>query len=151
MENYEAIASLVDYVDGRLICKRTGNYRDTTIQSSGYAACKGTVGGIVYRSLAHRVIWYIHHGLIPKGKEIDHIDRNKLNNDITNLRLVTRSQNCHNMDTSGVYLDKRNNSWYSCISHNGKQRRIGTFDSPEQARAAYLKAKSIILNNIERL
>ena len=41
----------------------------------------------------HRVVYETHVGKIPKGFEIDHIDGNKHNNDITNLRVVTRSEN----------------------------------------------------------
>lgn len=144
MKSYEAIASLVEYRDGRLVCKRTGKYRDTTIQSSGYAVCKGSVDGKVYRDLVHRVVWFIHNGPIPEGMEIDHLDRVKLNNSIENLRLVTRSGNCHNIKSSGVYFDKRRSVWYSCITETGKQRRIGTFKTVIDARAAYLKAKRSI-------
>jgi hypothetical protein len=45
----------------------------------------------------------MHHGSIPKGMEIDHINRNKSDNRIENLRAVTRSQNARNasMETRG--------------------------------------------------
>ena len=42
---------------------------------------------------AHIVNWITHNGLIPEGLEIDHIDGNKANNSISNLRLVTHQQN----------------------------------------------------------
>ena len=45
----------------------------------------------------HRVVYETFVGKIPKGLEIDHIDGDKHNNDITNLRAVTRSQNMLSM------------------------------------------------------
>lgn len=144
MKPYEAIASKVTYVDGRLVCNRTGNYRDTTLMTSGYAACKCGINGVVYRDSAHRVVWYLHNGLIPEGMEIDHINRDRLDNRIENLRLVTRAGNCHNTNSVGVYFDANTSKWYSNICVKGKQRRIGTFDTIIDARAAYLAAKSEI-------
>lgn len=45
----------------------------------------------------HRQVWIYHNGDIPSGMVIDHIDRNKSNNQIENLRLVTPSENNHNI------------------------------------------------------
>lgn len=42
----------------------------------------------------HRVVYETHVGKIKHGLEIDHIDGNKTNNNIENLRLVTHSENC---------------------------------------------------------
>ena len=44
----------------------------------------------------HRVIWELAYGPIPDGMEIDHIDRNPSNNRLSNLRLVTHSENNQN-------------------------------------------------------
>lgn len=48
--------------------------------------------------LAHRIIWELHNGPIPEGMVIDHIDRNRSNNQLSNLRLVDYSQNSANTD-----------------------------------------------------
>lgn len=147
MLSYAAIASLVFYKEGRLVCKRTGKYRDTASQSSGYLVCKGTVGGIIYRDTVHRVVWFIHKGVIPAGLEVDHIDQNKHNNHIDNLRLVTRTGNCLNIGSPvGVYFDKVRNNWYASISINSKTTRLGTFNTLVDGRVAYLRAKNELLN-----
>lgn len=144
MKPYEAIASKVIYLDGRLVCKRTGNYRDTSRMSSGYAACKCGISGKVYRDSAHRVVWFIHNGIIPEGMEIDHINRDRLDNRIENLRLVSRAGNCHNTNSLGVYFDSKTSKWYSNICIKGFQKRLGSWDNPIDARAAYLAAKTEI-------
>ena len=43
--------------------------------------------------MAHRIIWQAFNGPIPKGLEINHKDSNKKNNALSNLELVTKSQN----------------------------------------------------------
>lgn len=53
----------------------------------------------------HRQVWIYHNGEIPKGLTIDHIDRDKDNNQIENLRLATYSENVKNVDEK--VLEKR--------------------------------------------
>lgn len=54
-------------------------------KNTGYVSCKN--------GLLHRIIWETFNGEIPRGMEIDHIDCNKQNNALSNLRLVTHSEN----------------------------------------------------------
>jgi hypothetical protein len=42
---------------------------------------------------AHRLVWWWHHGPVPDGLQIDHIDGDKSNNRIENLRVVTQAEN----------------------------------------------------------
>ena len=84
---------------------------------------------------------------------IDHIDRNKLNNDVNNLRWVTRGENERNKPKKqntkskykGVYLIK-NNRWKSSIKINCKTKHIGNFESEKEACLAY--NQYIIDNNL---
>lgn len=46
--------------------------------------------------MAHRVIWVMHYGAIPEGFQIDHVDGNRINNRIENLRLVSPKMNSRN-------------------------------------------------------
>ena len=61
--------------------------------------CRGAYLGFGYlgkKYTLHRVIWELHNGVIPKGKIVDHINRDKFDNRIENLRLVDCSQNSAN-------------------------------------------------------
>ena len=48
----------------------------------------------------HVLVWNFHYGIIPDGLCIDHIDRNRANNDIRNLRMVTHKENMNNRKRS---------------------------------------------------
>lgn len=51
---------------------------------------------VVGSKLAHRLVWEAFNGEIPSGMEIDHINTNKQDNSLSNLRLVTHKDNCNN-------------------------------------------------------
>ena len=59
--------------------------------------------------LVHRVMWEIFKGKIPNGMEIDHIDCDRLNNAIDNLRVVTSSENKRNPITIEHYKEANKN------------------------------------------
>ena len=99
--------------------------------------------------LAHRLAWLYVHGEMPAG-EIDHINGDRTDNRIANLRDVSKSVNNQNKkhamsnNTSGLLgacWDSYNHQWKAQIGLNGKQYKIGVFDSAESAHAAYLAAK----------
>jgi len=95
----------------------------------------------------HRIVWKTHFGKIPVGMDVDHINQDKSDNRIENLRLGTRSQNKSNSKKhkdnrsgfKGVTYYKRYNKWMAQISHNYKKITIGYFDTPQEAHAAYKK------------
>jgi hypothetical protein len=91
----------------------------------------------------HRIISYAFLGLDidnPKIK-IDHIDRDRLNNKLSNLRQVTNQQNCFNRTAKGYSWFKRDNKWSAHIKLDGKKIHLGYFDLEEDARQSYLNAK----------
>lgn len=112
--------------------------------ANGYGQVK--IAGKMYKT--HRIIWLWHHGSWPDG-EIDHIDRNRMNNRIDNLRVVSASENQHNHsiqrnNTSGylgVVWNKRANKFMARIRVNRKEINLGYFDSKEDAYRAYQLAK----------
>lgn len=98
--------------------------------------------------LAHRVAWAIHYGEWPNS-DLDHIDRNKRNNKISNLRLVDRSQSCVNraypVGVSGIRgVSAHKQGWQAAISMYGKTHYIGIFKTKEEAEAARKGAETAL-------
>jgi hypothetical protein len=91
----------------------------------------------------HRLIAQAHLPDYSEDLEVDHIDRCRSNNEISNLRMVTPSQNLHNTDAKGCSFDKNINKWKAKICVNYKQKHIGYYDTEEEAHQAYLKAKKL--------
>lgn len=93
---------------------------------------------------------YLHRLVIgaKKCQIVDHINGNKLDNRLENLRFCTQSQNLMNRDTSskntsgyrGVSWDKKNNKWYATITINSKQLNLGRFVDKEVAKKVYDEA-----------
>jgi hypothetical protein len=82
---------------------------------------------------------------------IDHKDRNGLNNQKCNLRVVTNAQNCQNIRAhrdsktgiKGVSFEKSRNKWSAYITLNYKSMRIGRFNDLQEAINARLKAEKV--------
>jgi len=73
---------------------------------------------------------------------IDHIDEDKLNNTISNLRIVSNGENQQNKKkVKGYYFHKRDKVYQSQIKVNNKRIHLGYFKTEIEARNAYLKAK----------
>jgi len=116
------------------------------------AGCKTKKGyiqiGISLKSYyAHKLAWLFVHGKYPKG-EIDHINGNKADNRITNLRDVTVKENQRNAslrkDNSsgfvGVCFYKKTGEWCAYIKVDGKRIHLGNFVDKELAILARKKA-----------
>lgn len=94
----------------------------------------------------HAVIFILHYGYRPKF--IDHINRNKSDNRIENLRPATRSQNNFNIKKRknnksgfrGVSLCKESGKWKAQISINNKKINLGRFKFKKDAYAAFVKS-----------
>lgn len=113
------------------------------INTQGYVIIKYL--GIAYK--AHRLAWLLVNKEWPKG-DIDHIDGNKSNNAINNLRDVSRSINA--LNTSNISKNKsgykgvsiHNGKWRARIMLNGISTIIGSYDTVEEASIAYIEYKS---------
>jgi hypothetical protein len=116
--------------------------REALTADNGHGYPFGTVN--YNRLKAHRVIWAMVHGEWPKG-EIDHINGQRDDNRLVNLRCVTRAENARNRarmkrNTSGrtgVYWQGRCGKWVASI--NGTY--LGIFERFEDAVAARERAE----------
>ena len=143
----ELVRNLFEYKDGFLYWKvkrqkiQIGKKAGSFNKSNEYYNIK--INNKNY--LTHRIIFLYHYSYLPKY--IDHIDRNKLNNNIENLRPVTLSQNQWNKkprkNTSSIYKgvswQKTANKWKSEIRINNKPQYLGLFINEIDAALAYNK------------
>jgi len=93
-------------------------------------------------------MWALAYRAWP-SKQIDHINGNRTDNSLQNLRLVSNSDNHKNQkmpstNTSGIVgvrVDKRTGAWVSDIFDAGKRIYVGTFSTKEEAVAARKEAE----------
>lgn len=99
----------------------------------------------------HRLAWFLHYGEWPNG-QIDHINKDKVDNRIDNLR-CGNSVNQHNRDMPkgasnlvGAHWNSRKKKFTSSIKVNGVRYHLGYFNCPTAAHLAYLVKKKEALN-----
>lgn len=124
-------------------------------KSIGRPAGSRAANGYIYlyvdgkKYLAHRLAWYWVKGQWPEN-DIDHINGDRTDNRIANLRDVLHQINTQNWRRPkpnnasgflGVSRVRKNGKWLACIKLNGRSTSLGYFDTPEGAHEAYLKAK----------
>jgi hypothetical protein len=99
--------------------------------------------------VAHRIVWLYINGNWPKNY-IDHINGDRLDNRISNLREVTKQENNQNLlkaqknnksNFLGVSWNPKGKKWRAQICVDNKKIYLGLHETPELAHAAYLDAK----------
>ncbi len=98
--------------------------------------------------LAHRIAWKMFYGADPQG-EVDHINGDRADNRISNLRVVTSLENKRNSRIPGhnssgivgVRFRQDKGRWNAFISIANRTKNLGYFDSAEAARAARKQAE----------
>ena len=108
----------------------------------GYIQVQLYVNGKAKACYAHRLVAKTFLKDYSEDLEVDHIDRCRNNNSLDNLRMVTVSENMQNIDCKGYHLNKLNKKWQARISINGKGIYLGSYDTEEEAREAYLNGKA---------
>ena len=146
MEEWKEITDYPNYEISNL-----GNVRNKTRNKINKTwLCKGYYGIILQHNKKKqnfRIHRLLAEAFIPNPNNlpvIDHIDKNKLNNSLNNLRWVSISQNSYNKkcknNTSkfrGVAWDKDNNKWKVSIYISGKSKHIGMFKTEEEGARAF--------------
>jgi hypothetical protein len=135
--------------DGTLVRRRVPGYV-SKLGTFGARSSRGYVYGMFKgnRYYAHRLVWLWIYGILDAKMEVDHIDRNKHNNNIFNLRLVTsRQQTCNTTvyknnksGYKGVRKINPYNKYQARIRVKGKAIHLGCYNTPEQAHNVYVKA-----------
>lgn len=136
MITQEMLRFLFTYIGGNLVRNVTVSSRAKAGDIAGYIAGNGYLEvGIKGKLLGvHRVIFCYHHGYFPEN-EVDHIDGDKLNNKIENLREVSHSCNIRNVGNTkantsgirGVTWNKSSQKWQVGMKMFGKSYHLGCF------------------------
>jgi hypothetical protein len=152
LDKYRDVTStgyVIQRKTGRGNSKPVGAVYEPMVDSHGYRVT--SLNG--NKKKLHRVLWEAFNGPIPDGMHIDHINGNKLDNRIENLRLACHAENlwAHRSPTKGASSKYRGVSWHekskkwrALIVHKGKMIYIGLFAS-EVAAALARDAKAIEL------
>lgn len=114
------------------------------------ASCGGLqlmVDKRVYK--AHRLAWMYHHGIDPGSLQIDHINGNRADNSIQNLRLTDpvgnqrnrRMSSVNKSGVTGVRWNERLSKWHARIAVDGKCRHLGYYTDFDEAVATRKQAE----------
>lgn len=128
--------------------RRAGKLVGSKLGEDGYIRVNITIKNRLYKVFAHRLVWAWHHGRWPHDL-LDHIDQDKSNNAIENLREVCQAENHKNRPlqknnrsgVTGVYWDKGRNKWHAYIKYNKKYIGLGRFVCFGQAIKARKEAQ----------
>jgi hypothetical protein len=115
---------------------------------NGYHTIDLCINGKKTRVKIHRLVAFAFIDNLFNKKCVDHIDNNRKNNNINNLRWVTFSENGMNMSKkksntsgiTGVCWNKRRNKWCAQITIDGIKKHLGYFKTIEEARETRIKA-----------
>lgn len=129
---------------------------DGVMRSRWYLSAKGYVVRSIWKD-GHKPTLRLHRvllGLEPGDpREVDHINRDKLDNRRANLRIVTRAENGQNVSgqqssTSayrGVHWDSARRCWRAKVKISGRERHVGRFASEQEAGLAVAAARTLIM------
>lgn len=166
LEDAAKAAGMVDYNSetGSMVWRNKDEREPDAVRwNSRYAGKEcGTVDDKGYRRIlfrfdraspfkirAHRLAWFISYGSLPVG-EIDHINQDKADNRLTNLRDVPKALNQRNgtrkgnntSGVAGVSWHKQRGKWCAQASMDGKHYHLGLFEEITEAETAARKFRA---------
>jgi hypothetical protein len=138
--SYDPLTGVIHakYLNGKPVGSKAGNgYINLELQGK--------------KLLAHRVAWVIYYGDWPPGF-VDHVNRDRSDNRIANLRQASRSQNHQNSGPKsqnatgfkGVSYRPRTDKYIAVIHRSNRQKYLGHFDTAEEAAAAYDREARVV-------
>lgn len=125
-----------------IVMSHNGKILNQRIDAYGYLIVNFCCNGIEKRKKVHQLVAQSFLNHIPNGMNIiiDHIDNNKLNNNLINLQLVSNRYNVSKGKKSSVGytgVRKNRNKFRSSIQINGIRINLGTFNTAIEAHLAY--------------
>jgi len=151
MITQELLEEILEYkhITGELTWKIVANNNGATIGDTA-----GTVSRYGYRKIVykrkeyseHRLAWALYYGKFPDG-EIDHINHNKVDNRIDNLRDVDRAKNMRNKSkyknnkTGFTGVEKRGGPYIACFRRGGRIINLGSYKNLSDAVKARVDAE----------
>ena len=149
--SHNYVLSAFDYQDGNLI-RKTGRVNEIGQVAGCFHKGKGYIHVKIKAKAfkAHRLVFLYHHGYLPEC--VDHIDGDKTNNRIENLRAATKEENCHNQKIrstnksgyKGVKWVEHCKKWQVEVCKNYKQLRFGMYEDLELAGLVAIEATELI-------
>jgi hypothetical protein len=146
----EQLHTMFEYKDGTLYRKISFG-RTKAGDKVGFVNDKGYLSVNINSKnlLVHRLIWMMHFDEMPSL--LDHIDGNRQNNKIDNLRIANRFQNAHNKNMNknntsgvkGVCWHKHTKKWNAQIWHNKKHYHLGLYESLQKAKEVVMNARNM--------
>ena len=155
VKNYEGIYEVSNFGNvkslQRLIKHRESNtlvkekIMKPFLSKSGYFIIRLNKNKIGKTHSIHQLvaIAFLNHKPCGYLLVVDHIDNNRLNNNLSNIQIVTNRENTskrlttHSSKYVGVAYDKKNKKWLSSIRINGKSKHLGRFKTQEEASERY--------------
>jgi len=131
--------SIIKFKDGKKI--KVDNHLYVLLNEHSWYECNGYA-----RALVNSKREYMHRLVVDakKVEEVDHINGDKLDNRILNLRIATRSQNNMNREnTAGVWFSKQKQKWIAEITINRKKIHLGLFKEKKDAIAVRINAEKV--------
>lgn len=131
--------------EGRIYNNSTGQELTPKIIRGYYSVQLRDLNGERKNYRISRIVFIAFYGEIPAGYQIDHINRDCLDNRLENLRAITQRENIRNSVQNGrmkvgYSFDKRKDKWRAGICINKKPYFLGLFQDEESAKYAYEKA-----------
>lgn len=129
-----------EYIDKlNRVCKST--LVRSTANSAGYCLVRFKGQGVYL----HRIVWILNYGDIPENTYVDHINGNKIDNRLENLRLVSHRVNHWNRKKHregklpGCYFDNTRKMYHAQVWLNNRLKFLGYYPTELEAHNAYIK------------